>query len=90
MILDALKAGDGEAAAAAMRTHLGRIEDIVARIRQTHGLHFAPDGHGRREKAEARRRGSGAGVSGLLWVLETPSPALTENYRKMEPLISMG
>jgi DNA-binding GntR family transcriptional regulator len=50
MILDALKAGDGEAAAAAMRTHLGRIEEIVARIRQTHGRHFAADGHGRREE----------------------------------------
>ena len=39
-ILAAIKAGDAEAAVAAMRTHLGRIEDIVARIRLTHAAHF--------------------------------------------------
>ena len=39
-ILEALKAGDAEAAVAAMRTHLGRIEDILARVRKTHAAHF--------------------------------------------------
>ena len=36
--------GDAEAAVAAMRTHLGRIEDILARIRVTHGEHFGSEG----------------------------------------------
>lgn len=40
-ILRALRAGNVEEAAAAMRTHLGRIEDIMARVRLTHAKHFA-------------------------------------------------
>jgi DNA-binding GntR family transcriptional regulator len=43
-ILALMKAGDAEAAEAAMRTHLGRIEDILARIRVTHAAHFGSDG----------------------------------------------
>ena len=39
-ILAAMKAGDAEAAEAEVRTHLGRIEDILARVRQTHAAHF--------------------------------------------------
>ncbi len=42
-ILDALRAGDAEAAVAAMRTHLGRIEDIIARVRETDARHFEGD-----------------------------------------------
>jgi len=42
-ILAPMRAGDAEAAAAAMRTHLGRIEDILARIRVTHGDHFGSE-----------------------------------------------
>jgi DNA-binding GntR family transcriptional regulator len=42
-IVAAMKAGDVGAAVAAMRAHLGRIEDIIARIRLTHGAHFASD-----------------------------------------------
>jgi DNA-binding GntR family transcriptional regulator len=43
-ILAAMRSGDAEAAAAAIRTHLGRIEDILARIRVTHGRHFGGEG----------------------------------------------
>ncbi len=43
-IVDALKSGDSAAAVAAMRVHLGRIEELVARIRETHAGHFAADG----------------------------------------------
>ena len=39
-----MKAGDAEAAVAAMRAHLGRIEDIIARIRLTDAAHFGSDG----------------------------------------------
>ncbi len=39
-ILDAIRAGDPEAAARAMRLHLGRIEDIIERVRLTHAGHF--------------------------------------------------
>ena len=42
-ILAAIRAGDAAAAVAAMRVHLGRIEDIMARIRVTHAGHFGPD-----------------------------------------------
>ncbi len=42
-ILAAMKAHDVGRAVAAMREHLGRIEDIMARIRSTHGAHFAAD-----------------------------------------------
>ena len=40
-ILDALMAHDEAAAVAAVRTHLGRIEDILARVRVTHSAYFA-------------------------------------------------
>ena len=43
-ILAAMRSGDAEAAVAAIRTHLGRIEDILARVRVTHGQHFRSDG----------------------------------------------
>ncbi len=43
-ILAAMRTGDAEAAVAAMRTHLGRIEEILARIRVTHGEHFGSEG----------------------------------------------
>lgn len=46
-ILAALKAGDAAAGVAAMRTHLGRIGDIVARIRLTHPTHFDAAEQGR-------------------------------------------
>lgn len=36
-ILDALRAGDADGAATAMRVHLGRISGILARIREEHG-----------------------------------------------------
>ena len=42
-ILAAMRTGDAEAAVAAMRTHLGRIEEILARIRVTHGEHFGSE-----------------------------------------------
>lgn len=42
-ILAALRAGDGEGAAAAMRQHLGRIVDILARIREEHADYVAED-----------------------------------------------
>lgn len=42
-ILEALRARNAEAAVAAMRTHLGRISDIIARVRLTHGTHFSAD-----------------------------------------------
>ncbi len=45
-ILAALKARDPVAAVAAMREHLGRIEDIIARVRLTHGMHFGADEKG--------------------------------------------
>ena len=43
-ILAAMKAGDAEAAEAEIRTHLGRIEDILARVRVTHAAHFGSEG----------------------------------------------
>ncbi len=43
-ILAAMKSGDAEGAAEAMRLHLGRIEDILARVRVTHGDHFGREG----------------------------------------------
>lgn len=43
-ILAAMRSGDPAAAGAAMRAHLGRIEDILARIRVTHGEHFGGEG----------------------------------------------
>lgn len=43
-IVSALKAGDAERAVATMRAHLGRIEDIIARVRLTHAGHFADQG----------------------------------------------
>jgi DNA-binding GntR family transcriptional regulator len=39
-IFAALEARDAEAGSAAVRQHLGRIEDIMARIRQTHRDYF--------------------------------------------------
>lgn len=42
-ILSALQARDAEAGAAAMRLHLGRIEDILEKVRTTHGGHFADE-----------------------------------------------
>jgi DNA-binding GntR family transcriptional regulator len=42
-IFDALSAGDGEAAASAMRAHLARIVDILARVRREHPAMFAKD-----------------------------------------------
>ena len=42
-ILDALRSGDAEAAAAAMRVHLGRITDILARIREEHADYVVDD-----------------------------------------------
>jgi DNA-binding GntR family transcriptional regulator len=43
-ILDAIRAHDAEAAVAAMREHLGRIAEILARVRTTHAEHFAAAG----------------------------------------------
>jgi DNA-binding GntR family transcriptional regulator len=43
VILAALTARDPAAAAQAMRTHLGRIEDIIARIGQTNADYFADE-----------------------------------------------
>lgn len=43
-ILEALRGGDAEAAVTAMRVHLGRIEELVVRIRETHRGHFAAEG----------------------------------------------
>jgi DNA-binding GntR family transcriptional regulator len=42
-ILSALTARDAEAGASAVRTHLGRIVDILAKVRTTHGGHFADE-----------------------------------------------
>jgi len=42
-ILDAIRAGDPDDAADAMRMHLGRIEDIIARVRVTNAGHFAEE-----------------------------------------------
>jgi DNA-binding GntR family transcriptional regulator len=42
-ILAALKARDAGAAAGLMRAHLGRIEEIIARIRETHAEYFADE-----------------------------------------------
>lgn len=41
MIVAALKARDGDAAAACMRIHLSGILSIISRIRETHGQYFA-------------------------------------------------
>lgn len=43
LIFDALCAGDAAAAAAAMRAHLARIVDILARVRQEHPAMFAEE-----------------------------------------------
>lgn len=48
-ILDALRAGDAEAAASAMRVHLGRISGILARIREEHADYVV----GEEERARA-------------------------------------
>ena len=45
-ILEAIRGRDVAAAVEAMRVHLGRIEDIMARIRVTHAGHFGPGGRG--------------------------------------------
>jgi DNA-binding GntR family transcriptional regulator len=42
-ILAALRAGDGVGATAALRLHLSRIGDIIARIRAEHADYFAED-----------------------------------------------
>ena len=42
-IVAAMRSGDVEAAVGAIRIHLGRIEDILARVRVTHGQHFGSD-----------------------------------------------
>lgn len=42
-IMEALKARDGDAAAAVMRMHLSRISHIIERIRAEHSQYFAPD-----------------------------------------------
>lgn len=42
-IMQALKARDGDKAAAAMRVHLSRITTIIERIRRDHSQYFAPD-----------------------------------------------
>ena len=43
LILAALEAGDADAAVVVMRRHLGRIAEIIARIRSDHGEYFAGD-----------------------------------------------
>lgn len=43
MILQALRARDGDRAAAVMREHLYRIKSIIGRIRDSHGSYFAED-----------------------------------------------
>jgi DNA-binding GntR family transcriptional regulator len=43
VILAALEARDAEASGVAIRAHLGRIEDIIARIRQMHGAYLAQE-----------------------------------------------
>ena len=43
VILAALRAGDADAAAAAMRVHLGRIADILVRIRLEHADYIADE-----------------------------------------------
>lgn len=63
-ILDALRSEGAEAAAAAMRVHLGRITDILARIREEHADYVVDDGepgHGPRRRGDARERGAGSG-----------------------------
>ncbi|MVA24683.1 GntR family transcriptional regulator [Agrobacterium vitis] len=42
-IMAALKARDGERAAAGMRVHLSRILSIISRIRESHGQYFATE-----------------------------------------------
>ncbi|MBB4006841.1 GntR family transcriptional regulator [Allorhizobium taibaishanense] len=42
-IMAAIKARDGDRAAAGMRVHLSRILQIISRIRETHGQHFATE-----------------------------------------------
>jgi DNA-binding GntR family transcriptional regulator len=42
-IVATLRGGDGAAAMAAMRAHLTRIEEIIARIRVTHAEHLADE-----------------------------------------------
>jgi len=60
-ILDALRAGDTEGAAMAMRIHLGRISEILARIREEHGDYVADEEAGSEptapEPTEGVRRG---------------------------------
>jgi GntR family transcriptional regulator, rspAB operon transcriptional repressor len=55
-ILDALRSGDTEAAATAMRVHLGRIADILARIREEHADYVVDDAEAART---AQRAGTG-------------------------------
>lgn len=43
VIMKALRARDGEGAAAAMRVHLSRIKTIIERIRNDNSQYFAPD-----------------------------------------------
>ncbi|MCM2290747.1 GntR family transcriptional regulator [Allorhizobium sp. BGMRC 0089] len=42
-LLNALKARDGEKAAAAMRVHLSRIVSIISRLKESHGHYFASE-----------------------------------------------
>ncbi|WP_429941000.1 FCD domain-containing protein [Agrobacterium vitis] len=42
-IMAALKARDGDRAAANMRVHLSRILSIISRIRESHGQYFATE-----------------------------------------------
>ncbi len=62
-ILDALRSDGAEAAAAAMRVHLGRIGDILARIREEHADYVVDDGEA---GPGARRRGDGRDRAGEL------------------------
>ncbi|MGV8936559.1 MAG: GntR family transcriptional regulator [Allorhizobium sp.] len=43
LIMAALRARDGDQAAAAMREHLSRIKTIIGRIRESYGSYFAED-----------------------------------------------
>jgi DNA-binding GntR family transcriptional regulator len=47
LILAALRAGDADAAVALMRSHLGRITEIIARIRAEHADYFLGEQPGR-------------------------------------------
>ncbi|MBP1849060.1 GntR family transcriptional regulator [Rhizobium halophytocola] len=43
LIMEALRARDGDRAAAVMREHLSRIKTIIGRIRESHGAYFSED-----------------------------------------------